>query len=436
MRLHRISFFLLLVFLPTQLGLHFWPEWATVLGRRVDYLSPTLYLTDLLVLATLVCWFISNVGVIPAAEPGSIRRNSGKTGFRVKPGMTAGALAFLLFIFINIVFATNKPVALYAWLKLTEFGLLGFYIFKTKPSLSLIVFGLVPAVFYSSLIAFAQFFLQHSVGGLLWWLGERTFNLNTPGIAHVNLCSPFSESCQLLLRPYATFSHPNVLAGFLAVTLPLVISQLSNNQLVKPSNLKKIIYSTVLIMGVAALTLTFSRSGLMAGALGIIITARIAVQTKKLKKFLLFSCVILIFITLFQLRNISLTDESLVVREQLNAAAAKLWSQSPIFGIGFGNFLVELPQVLPSRSVYFLQPVHNIYLLILSETGIIGLILFLWLIWKSIGKAISKNERNHFITYHLSLITLLLLGLVDHYPLTLQQGQLLLSFLLSLSLAY
>lgn len=160
------------------------------------------------------------------------------------------------------------------------------------------------------------------------------------------------------------------------------------------------------------------------------------IQTKKLKKFLLFSCVILIFITLFQLRNISLTDESLVVREQLNAAAAKLWSQSPIFGIGFGNFLVELPQVLPSRSVYFLQPVHNIYLLILSETGIIGLILFLWLIWKSIGKAISKNERNHFITYHLSLITLLLLGLVDHYPLTLQQGQLLLSFLLSLSLAY
>src|SRR5438105_4334390 len=41
--------FLLLFLLPTQLGKHFWPEFSFVQGLRIDYLSPTLYVTDMLV---------------------------------------------------------------------------------------------------------------------------------------------------------------------------------------------------------------------------------------------------------------------------------------------------------------------------------------------------------------------------------------------------
>ena len=43
-------FYLLLLLLPTQLGKHFWPTFSYVLGTRVDYLSPTLYLTDIIIL--------------------------------------------------------------------------------------------------------------------------------------------------------------------------------------------------------------------------------------------------------------------------------------------------------------------------------------------------------------------------------------------------
>jgi hypothetical protein len=42
-------FLTLLLLLPTQLGLHFWPQWASVFGMRVDYLSPTIYLTDIII---------------------------------------------------------------------------------------------------------------------------------------------------------------------------------------------------------------------------------------------------------------------------------------------------------------------------------------------------------------------------------------------------
>jgi len=32
-----------LLFLPGQLGKHWWPKWSLISGVRVDWLSPTLY---------------------------------------------------------------------------------------------------------------------------------------------------------------------------------------------------------------------------------------------------------------------------------------------------------------------------------------------------------------------------------------------------------
>src|SRR3972149_7133823 len=57
-KLHRYFFYLLLVLLPTQLGYHWWPSWALVLGRRIDYLSPTLYVTDILIFFVILFWVI------------------------------------------------------------------------------------------------------------------------------------------------------------------------------------------------------------------------------------------------------------------------------------------------------------------------------------------------------------------------------------------
>src|SRR5580692_2023869 len=40
---------LFFLFLPTQLGKHFWPDFSIVSGIRIDYLSPIIYVTDILV---------------------------------------------------------------------------------------------------------------------------------------------------------------------------------------------------------------------------------------------------------------------------------------------------------------------------------------------------------------------------------------------------
>ena len=59
--------FLLILFLlliPTQLGKHFWPDWSSVLGIRIDYLSPTLYLVDIVWLVWVMVKTITNYKLI------------------------------------------------------------------------------------------------------------------------------------------------------------------------------------------------------------------------------------------------------------------------------------------------------------------------------------------------------------------------------------
>lgn len=430
MKLHRIFFFLLIIFLPTQLGYHFWPDWTLVLGRRVDYLSPTVYLTDVLLVATLLFWFKESVSRIKNHELRIKKKPTQWYSFIIHNSLFI--ILTISFVAVNVFVATSKPIAFYKWIKVLEFAALGWYILKTKPSVSLITFCLSLAVFYSSILAITQFFLQHSIGGPLWFLGERTFTIDTPGIARINWCQVSSIRCQEFLRPYATFPHPNVLGGFLAVTLPLIIYELTKR--------RKIFYLLTIGFGLVALLLTFSRSAIVVGLIAIAYTiARIKNYELRIKNYIYLTFLFIIILTSYFLLHNS-PEESVVVREQLNSAAVKIFSRSPLIGVGAGNFLIELPKVLPSRAVYFLQPVHNIYLLLLSEVGLVGTGIVGWLIFSIIKKyeLRSKNygqkQNTQIFILHTSLFIILLIGLVDHYPLTLQQGQLLLTIYLALSI--
>ncbi len=369
----RVLFNLLLVFLPTQLGLHLWPPWAYVLGRRIDYLSPAVYFTDVLIFFILLFRF-------PVT-----RRN---LSILIPVGIFAAG---------NIFFAASPWVAAYKWIKILEFTLLGLYIVETKPAAQRVMFFLSIGVFYSSVLALAQFALQRSVG--LWILGERTFSADTPGIAK------FAYRSLFVLRSYATFPHPNVLGGYIAALLPPIL-QLPNNPINKASDAKKLFCRGTAVVSILALVSTFSRSAWVAA-------------TAALGKFFVPAAVVA---ALAVGQTMGFSDETVVVREQLNQAAVAMFLRSPVVGAGLGNFLVELPKNLVSRDIYFLQPVHNIYLLLLAETGIVGFSIFVWLIFRVLRNAPAFRH---------SVFILLFLGLVDHYPLTLQQGQLLLTILLA-----
>ncbi len=421
MSFHKRLFWILLLLLPTQLGFHLWPEWAYVLGRRIDYLSPTLYLTDILIVFILCVWTMESFTGIVNHELRILKKKKRIHFFPISIPYSVFSILLVAFIGANIAFASSPPVAAYKWVKLLEFVGLGWYIIQTKPGIGFLRTPLLIGVAYSSLLAISQFALQHSVGSVWWFLGERTITPDTPGIARFANCLLPIFNCQLLLRPYATFPHPNVLGGFLAVTLPLFMTPTF------PKRQLHVWKWTVIVLGTIAIILTFSRSAWGVFAVSTAIVAALLRRSKRNALVLLSFALVMIGLTVF-FRPLAL-DESVTERSALNTAAITLWLRSPTVGAGLGNFLVDLPGLTSVRHVNFLQPAHNIYLLVLSESGVVGLGVFLIVLGYGIWQFLARPRPPLLVSF----IAILLLGVVDHYPVTLQQGQILLTLITALA---
>lgn len=383
MKLHPILLNLLLIILPLQLGRHFWPEWSYVYGLKIDYLAPTVYLTDILIIFLLGVWLWE------------------KPKARQKP------LAMLFFLFLLVVglISANPQVAILKNLKIIELFWLGFYISQTAKQVKVVSYGLMVGVVYSSLIAFGQMIKQGSLGGVFYWLGERSFSLTTPGIAKTDFLG------RLIMRPYATFSHPNSLAGFVLVCLILTLGFIYRKN--------KLVGAIYFFLSVLILVISFSRSVWLVGLLVLMIVL------KPPKKFLVIPAVIFLLIVLWRLPFLASLNERL----DLSKAALQMIKVQPLTGVGLNNFLVLLPQFWQSGQTYWLQPVHNIFLLIGAETGLVGLTIVLWFLFLTFKRLQATNDQR----LTTALVAILALGLFDHYWLTLQQNQLLLAVILGLA---
>lgn len=426
-------FYLLTLFLPTQLGRHFWPEWSQVLGLRIDYLSPTLYLTDILILLLFFSFLPSFIASF------STKKNL-FLFFQRNRKLVFLIFGLLIFLLGGILRAENPPVGFYKLVKILEFSFLGIYVARTQKTFGQfqrIVALLAVGVFAESFIALGQFFKQGSIGGPLWWLGERTFSSATPGIAQAIIDG------RLLLRPYGTFPHPNVLAGFLVVVLTLMLGASWGKG---AGRLFKII---TFALGLTALFLTFSRAGWVAGFLALLATFLIfypRVLKRKTFWVLALGVMILIFALPIWNRLVSLKNidfESFQKRQEFNQAAWEMIKNYPLTGVGLNNFLVRLPDFSSSvGQIRFFQPAHNFYLLIGAETGILGLAALLGFLIFTYNRAIrgfrkvrEKERHKLYFPPTIGLSLILFLGLFDHYFYTLQQGQLLATLIFGLVFA-
>lgn len=417
LRPHQLFFYLLILFLPTQLGKHFWPDWTMVEGIRIDYLSPTVYLTDILVASILVGWGWEKI----VNQKSKIKTTIKNLKISWATLLVSG------FLVANVLLAASQPVAFYKFIKILEISLLGLYIAKNHHLLSTIYHPLSVSIIYSSLIAIGQFAKQASLGGLLWWLGERTFNSMTPGIAQASI------EGRLILRPYATFPHPNVLGGFLSISLPLLIFL--------PPKLRPIPF----VLGTVALFLSFSQSAWLAFGLQLSFWGAWFVRRvwKKLLNYWPHLLVLLFIASFFSSKTLTLKSftwvepESIKQRQDLNLVAMEMIKNSPLLGVGLGNFLIRLPEFYQDKgTVRFLQPAHNLYLLIGAETGLVGLLMFFFLLYFTYKQLIFNCAFSIFnLSLIIALTSILILGLFDHYFYTLQQGQLLAALLLGLSWA-
>lgn len=391
LRIKNLLLGLWLLLIPTQLGKHWWPEWSLVNGIRIDYLSPTLYLVDVV----WGLWVITNCEL------------------KIKSFKNKRWWIGLGLVVMNVLTSTNKWAAIYKagrWVQLIVTVIL---IRGSKIKIQNYLKWIIPIwVVAESWLGWAQITSGRSLQGVWWWLGERRFSYLTIGVANWEVLG------RGLIRAYGTFSHPNSLAGF------LLVSMFWWTKLLKSK--KNMLYWLVVWMGVLGIIISGSRTAWM---VMIIYNLKFLIFNKKRLAgagLILAGVVIMILAGINE--NYRVSDfvggwdrDGWNKRANLGWSAVKMWQDSPLLGVGLNNFLVRLPGYQNGGS-YWLQPVHNIFLLMLVEVGIVGM---LGLIYNF--KFFIPNSRNRWMW-----VAILTTGMMDHYWLTLPQNMWLLALVIGL----
>lgn len=393
--INRALFSLFLLFISTQFGKHFFLPFSYLSGVRVDYLAPTIYLTDILILLLtvfnfkIVLKFFKNKKII-------------------------FGLSLLL---INIIFSKLPEISIYWSIKIIELLIIFSLAKKILTTLKekYILIALLISGSFQLFLSLTQMINKHSVQGVFYYFGERLLSLSAPGIAKASLGGVE------LLRPYGTFSHPNSLAGFFLLLYFFVLTYKKFDRHLALKYLFLFI-SSILIF------ISFSKIAIITFL--ILNTSYFILNTKlkdckicKISRIVVLFAVSLIF---FQATTDPLTVSK---RIELIKNSVEIVLHYPIQGVGLGSYLIEQAKFSSKFYLFFNQPVHNIFLLFLSETGFfLGGILLYQLINRLIQQRLTKEQW-------LLILVIVFTGFFDHYWLTLQQNFLLMGLVIGVSLS-
>jgi hypothetical protein len=281
--------------------------------------------------------------------------------------------------------------------------LLFIYVSNLERGESLLYTPLTLSAIYIFAISTLQIYTHGSVNGILYWVGERHFLQSTPGISLFNL---FGRET---LRPYATFAHPNALAAYALVSGFILLKS------------KKALHKTGALLSLILIGISFSQNAWL--ALIISPTIFFVITKLNLKTYKVFLAVIFASIIFPIFSNLAYSyswPREISQRLELSTIAGHLLGKHFPLGIGLGVFPAAVPSSGVAPAVWWLQPVHNIYLLILTETGALGLFIFYFF-------------ASRIKMINLPILAIILTGFLDHYWLTLQQNIILAVVVLAIS---
>lgn len=348
---------------------------------------------------------------------------------------------FILAVLASVFGAENRHLAVMAWLHVLASYILFVSLLnetvKPKQVLLAFVLGLV----VPSLLGVYQAIFGTSPSSSLFGLAPHD-----AATAGASVVETFSVRW---LRAYGSFQHPNIFGGYLAVGLFAIFLFPRWYRSREYKNLSYVLSALFAVV----LVLTYSRSAWLAFALSFLITGWMLfthhrVEMRRVVPLgLIITVMVFLTVSLFaqpvftrfdstaRLESKSI-DERLEGVEQWQTVMSEDGKTTGrvIDGVGVGNYVVALEESFPGRQVYAYQPVHNVYMLILSEVGIMGAIfILLWLA--------SMDRYNYAQIPRVSAVgalamgnTLLIIGFFDHYIWSLWPGLALLAFVMAMTL--
>ncbi len=398
-----------------------------------EWTAGFVYGTDILIFLLFVFWFARTLKTKSSGEIKSSFAETFKLNWSNPHLWLAG---FFIVSTLSIFNSRIVGLSLYQLLKLAEF--IGFYfylrasfgkIYKFREVLTVIIASGI----FQAAVGIAQYFKQGSLGLKLF--GESPLSANAAGVA------VFIADGAKYLRAYGTTPHPNVLAGWLFIAIFAFYSYYFYFYPKEKSYSGKFLLAgyPILLLG---LFFTFSRIIIGLWALGA--TIRILLLFKEsFRGFLMTTkqyaitviAITLVTGTLFtaffwtQVKSralVSAEEEAVTQRVFYNKIASSVTTTHPLLGVGVGQFVPQLMTKLKHWPANIYQPVHNIYLLIASETGLIGLALFLLFLFFIFYNFIRRADfkKPYSFSFLILAFSFLLMGLFDHFLWTLQQGSL------------
>jgi len=270
---------------------------------------------------------------------------------------------------------------------------------RTDRQLKIVLIILGADIAFQSILAILQFINPWGMYELLAQFGIYM------GISHATPYDPTSP-----IRACGTTGYCNSLAGFFELTVPLFASLYFFYPLSKAWKRAIVI---LLALSLVALLVTFSRGGLLAMTVAIIALIVIGMRRfPELGKHVLRVTLAvgiqlaLVFALLserlfMRLRFFMETMED-EVRVALMINAFEMIKDNPLLGVGLNNF----PEAFYTYEVTGLDfemlfPVHNTWLLIASEQGVLGLaafLIFMLYVYLDARRAMRDSSRLHSAT--------------------------------------
>jgi O-antigen ligase len=278
----------------------------------------------------------------------------------------------------------------------------------TQKRLRMLVLVIIVAGFGAALLGVLLYFLPSAWSiRLLSALGRVGYPTGAGVLRYVE------DNPDLAQRAISTSTDPNVLGGLLILITTLTAAQLFARAPIIP----RASLAFMVLVDLLCLYLTYSR-GSMAG-LAVALGLLALVKYRRLIPLMLIAGVMLLLVPQAQdyvqhfVEGIHLQDLATLMRLGEYKDALILISRHPWIGVGFVG--------TPETSLYI--GVSNVYLLIAEEMGLVGLAVFLWIIFlffRQVWLAWPKVREKEGLEATLlglaaSVAGILTGGLLDHY---------------------
>jgi O-antigen ligase len=370
---------------------------------EVNYLVPTLYLSDFLFLLTILTlaysYFTKNRDRLMSWLYGHNLRDLLKNIFSIK-----NPFVITILFGIYAIFHLSMHPEFLVFLSISRLfvfvGIINFLLILNPASLRSAILKnstfIILTIGFSALLQLSVA-SQQIIGGTevgLYILGEPSLEAGRKGVSFV---SGFGS---LFLRGYGTFPHPNVLGAYLVAVgiislLTRLLSEIGEKRI---NTANSVLYLLTTAIITCAIALTFSRSAFIVWCLALLLfifrkqfgkvyeSALSLLRRLKLPKpnsnnysFGIMN----LFGGLFGARESSVSE-----RLSQYLIGIEIFKSNFLLGVGAGSYALGVSEIssdlyyenLIKSGISILQPSHNIFLTFLAEHGVIGAIIVLFVL--------------------------------------------------------